>query len=391
MTTNSRYARVFLQFLFSLWLLCQGSPLHGGTLGINAPDTDEDAVRSTLFTRLEDIRRRHSVPGATAAAVLPNGKVITVAVGRSDLEAGTPMKPTDRMLAGSIGKTFFASIMMQLVYENKFNLDQKIQTWIGDEPWFNRIPNAADLTLRMLMNHTSGIPEHAESPEFAAALWKEPDKSCTPLEILSFTSDKPAKFPAGTDWSYADTNYILMGYIAEKITGKDLYDMVRRQILGPLSLRDTIPSTSRALPGLIPGYSMANSPFQFEGRTIKDGKFVMNPQMEWTGGGFVSTSSDLARWSKDIYEGRAFDKSMLPVMLTSVPAKTGQGDEYGLGVQVRHTEFGVSYGHGGWFPGYLSEMEYFPEKKTSIAVQVNTDDFRKMKSSTHQYVLEIAK
>lgn len=176
----------------------------------------------------------------------------------------------------------------------------------------------------------------------------------------------------------------------EKITHKPLYDQVREQILVPLRLNDTIPSTSRTLPGLVEGYSMPNSPFGFSGPTIHDGKFVVNPQMEWTGGGFLSTSTDLARWAKLLYEGNAFDKSMLPVMETGVPAKTGKGDEYGLGVQIRHTQFGITYGHGGWFPGYLSEMEYFPDHHTAIAVQINTDDFSKVKGRTHNYILWLA-
>ncbi len=347
-------------------------------------------LQQRLQHKLDELHTRNGFPGATAAVVLPDGKIISISTGLSDVEAGTPMKPNDRILAGSIGKTYFAAVIMRLVFEKKLDLDAKISRWIGDEPWFHRFPNADTIVFRQLLNHTSGIPEHAESPEFTAALRKDPDKTWTPLELLSFTFDKPARFPAGEGWSYADTNFILAGYIVEKITHKPLYDQVREQILVPLKLNDTIPSTSRTLPGLVQGYSMPNSPFGFSGPTIRDGKFVVNPQMEWTGGGFLSTSTDLARWAKLLYEGNAFDKSMLPVMETGVPAKTGKGDEYGLGVQIRHTQFGITYGHGGWFPGYLSEMEYFPDKHTAIAVQINTDDFSKVKGRTHNYILWLA-
>ena len=348
------------------------------------------ALRQRLQHKLDDLHEKNGFPGATAAVVLPDGKIISISTGFSNLETHTAMKPTDRILAGSIGKTYFAAVMMRLVFEKKLDLDAKISKWIGDEPWFKRFPNSDTIVFRQLLNHTSGIPEYAESPEFTAALRKDPDKSWTPLELLSFTFDKPAKFPAGQGWSYADTNFILAGYIVEKITHKPLYDQVREQILGPLKLNDTIPSTSRTLPGLVEGYSMPNSPFGFSGPTITDGKFVVNPQMEWTGGGFLSTSTDLARWAKLLYEGHAFDKSMLPVMEAGVPAKTGKGDEYGLGVQIRHTQFGITYGHGGWFPGYLSEMEYFPDQHTAIAVQINTDDFSKVKGRTHNYILWLA-
>lgn len=347
-------------------------------------------LQQRLQRRLDDLRAKNGFPGATAAVVLPDGQTISIGTGFSDVEAQTLMKPSDRILAGSIGKTYFAAVMMRLVFEKKLDLDTKISRWIGDEPWFHRVPNADTIVFRQLLNHTSGIPEHAESPEFTAALREHPDKTWTPLELLSFTFDKPAKFPAGQGWSYADTNFILAGYIVEKITHRPLYDQVREQILRPLKLNDTIPSVSRILPGLIQGYSMPNSPFGFSGPTIRDGKFIINPQAEWTGGGFLSTSTDLARWARFLYEGRAFDKSMLAVMESGVPAKTGKGDEYGLGVQIRHTQFGVSYGHGGWFPGYLSEMEYFPEKHTALAVQFNTDDLSKTKGIAHNTLLQLA-
>jgi len=143
------------------------------------------------------------------------------------------------------------------------------------------------------------------------------------------------------------------------------------------------------IPGLILGYSQPNSPFGFEGPTIIDDKFIVNPQMEWCGGGFASTAQDLARWAKFLYEGKVVDQGSLEDLLNAVPAKTGKGDKYGLGVQVRESNWGTSYGHGGWFPGYLSEMEYFPQYKAAIAVQFNTDDFRKLKKRPRAYVAEV--
>jgi D-alanyl-D-alanine carboxypeptidase len=361
----------------------------------SAPQTQATHVgdaelQKRLQRKLDDLHAKYNFPGITAAAVLPDGTLINASAGSADVERNIAMKPQDRILAGSIGKTFFAALFMRLASEHKLDLDQKISVWIGDEPWFHRLPNANDITFKMLLNHTSGIPEHVETPEFMKAVWKDPDKVWTPLETLAFTFDKPAKFPAGTGFSYADTNYILAGYIVEKITKRPLYGQVREQFLIPLELKDTDPSTNRVLCGLATGYSMPHSPFLVEGRMLENGKLPFNPQMEWTGGGFISTSSDLARWAKALYEGKAFDKSMLFVMENVVPANTGRDDQYGLGVQVRHTNYGTTYGHGGWYPGYMSEMEYFKDQHASISVQVNTDDRAKTKTSPHEYVVEIA-
>lgn len=299
------------------------------------------------------------------------------------------MDSSSRMLAGSVGKTFFAALFMRLVAEGRLNLDQKIAYWLEDKPWFKRLPNAEEITFRMLLNHSSGLPEYVESPEFVDALWRNPDRVWTPEELLSYVLDKPAKFPAGYGWSYADTNYILAGYVAEQITGESLYSQIRQQLLLPFGLSHTEPSVHRKLPRLAVGYSMPSGPFHINGRTVTDGQLPFSPQFEWAGGGFVSQVSDLARWAKVLYEGGAFDPRLMPVVLRGVPAGTGPGDQYGLGVQIRQTAFGISYGHGGWYPGYLTEMEYFPRYRIAIAVQVNTDDKRFIRPSVHAYTLEI--
>ena len=242
----------------------------------------------------------------------------------------------------------------------------------------------------MLMNHSSGIPEHVLNKDFIAAMRKDPDRIWKPEELIAYILDAKPLFAAGQGWSYADTNYILVGMIFERVTKRTVYGEVARRILKPFKLERTIPSDRRALPDLITGYSMPNSPFGFEGRVIIDGKFIINPQMEWTGGGFASTAEDLARWAKLLYEGKVLKKETLDQMLTGVAATEGRGsgagNKYGLAVQIRPSEWGVSYGHGGWFPGYRSEMEYFPQRKIAVAIQFNTDDARAINKGLRAYI-----
>jgi len=352
--------------------------------------TDVSGIAKRIQTRFLELRKDAGFPGANIGIVWGKDKAMSVSVGFSDLESLRGLKPEDRMLAGSIGKTYVSAITLQLVEEGALELDDKIEKWLGKEPWFSRLPNAKDITLRMLMNHTSGIPEHVMNKDFTKALLEQPDKVWKPEELVAYILDSKPLFEAGQGWSYADTNYILVGMIFERVSGKTVYGEVERRILSKFKLKETLPSDSRAIAGLIPGYSQPNSPFGFEGRTIIDGKFIVNPQMEWCGGGFASTAQDLARWAKFLYEGKVVDQGSLEDLLNAVPAKTGKGDKYGLGVQVRESDWGASYGHGGWFPGYLSEMEYFPQHKAAIAVQFNTDDFRKLKKRPRAYIAEVA-
>ena len=355
-------------------------------------DPEMTELRAGLQAKLKALHEAGSFPGATLGFVLADGRSGSVSVGMADVENNRPLKPTDRMLAGSIGKTFVAAAMLQLVQNGKVKLDTKIDRWLGGDVWFSRLPNARDITLRMLMNHSSGIPEHVLNADFIAAMKKEPDRVWKPEELLVYILGAKPLFPAGQGWSYADTNYILVGMIFERVTGKTVYGEIERLILKPLKLEQTIPSDRRVLPGVITGYSAPTTPFALDGRMIVEGKFVINPQMEWTGGGFASTAEDLARWAKLLYEGKVLKKDALDEMLNGVDAKEGRGsgvgNKYGLAVQIRQSEWGVSYGHGGWFPGYLSEMEYFPRHRISVAVQFNTDAGSALKKAPRAYIAE---
>jgi D-alanyl-D-alanine carboxypeptidase len=356
-----------------------------------AADKDLDKLRTDVKAMLDALHAGAEFPGATVGFVLPDGRSASVSTGLADVENNIPLKPQDRMLAGSIGKTYVAAVTLQLAQEGKLNLDEKIERWFGREPWFARLANAREITVRMLMNHTSGLVEYYPLKDCMKTLKEKPDKVWRPDELIECALDSKPLFPAGQGWSYADTNFILVGMIVEKITKRSLYDEINRRILKPLALNQTVPSDKRVIPGVITGYSRPDSPFGFEGRVIVDGKFVANPQFEWAGGGFASTAEDLARWAKFFYEGKVLKKPYLDQMLAAVEAKTGRGDKYGLGVQVRQSAWGISYGHGGWFPGYLSEMEYFPEHRVAIAIQFNTDAGRKLKKGLRAYIADVAR
>jgi len=357
-----------------------------------AESADLPALCERLKAKLIESHQAASFPGATVGFVLPDGRSSSVSVGLADIEKKATLRPADRMLAGSIGKTYVSAVTLQLVQEGKVSLDSKIERWFGGDVWFPRLPNAKDITLRMLMNHSSGIPEHVLNKDFIAEMRKDPDRIWKPEELLTYILDAKPLFPAGKGWSYADTNYILVGMIFERVTRQTVYGEVQRRILRPFKRERTIPSDRRVLADVITGYSMPNSPFGFEGRVIVDGKFIINPQMEWTGGGFASTAEDLARWAKLLYEGKVLKSETLAQMLDGVAANEGRGsgvgNTYGLAVQIRPSEFGVSYGHGGWFPGYLSEMEYFPQHRIAVAVQFNTDAQRTLKKGLRAYIAD---
>jgi D-alanyl-D-alanine carboxypeptidase len=350
-----------------------------------------ERVHEAMRQKLAELHRAGSFPGLTAGFMLPDGRAGGVAVGMADPVRKVAMQSSDRMLAGSIGKTFVSAVAMQLVDEGSLDIEAKISRWLGAETWFARLPNGPEITLRMLMNHTSGIPEHVYDPAFLAALHDQPERVWTPPELVAYILGKPPLFPAGRGWSYADTNYIVVGMIIERVTDRSLYEEIDSRLIRPLKLENTSPSISRVLARLVPGHVRKGGPFLIEGPTLLDGKLRINPQCEWAGGGFVSTAVDLARWGQALYGGRVLSPTALETTLAGVPARTGRGDRYGLGVQIRPSPWGLSYGHGGWFPGYLSEIEYFAGPRLAVAIQFNTDDVRSLGRSPRSFVAEAAR
>lgn len=332
-----------------------------------------ERIGERVRAHLDSLREGGRFPGATVGVTLPDGRSFGVAVGLSDTASGRPMRPEDRMLQGSVGKTYVAAVALQLVSEGRLGLDDPVARHLGHLDWYARVPNARDITVRMLMSHTSGVERYELKPAFTRDLSANPDKVWTPEERIAYVLGDSAPFAAGAGWVYSDTNYILLGMILERVTGNALYDEVRRRVLEPLSLRNTVPSDRRVIAGLAQGYAGPNNPFGGGDAMLVDGRFIVNPQFEWAGGGFASTAEDLARWAKLLFEGKAYDPALLAAATAGVPARgLGQGARYGLGAIIWPTPLGPAHGHSGFFPGYLTEMRYYPEHGFAVALQVNT-------------------
>ncbi|HEU4712898.1 MAG TPA: serine hydrolase domain-containing protein [Pyrinomonadaceae bacterium] len=358
---------------------------HAQTSVANKP-----SLRTALQLKLDEWHKAGSFPGATVGVVLENGESFGLAVGVSDRETKRPMTPNDRMLAGSVGKTFAAATALQLIKEGKIGLDDKIEKYLGREEWFARLPNAREITVRQLMNHTSGLVRYEFKEQFTKDLTSNPEKVWKPAELVAYLLDEKPPFEAGKGWDYSDTNYIVLGMIIEKVTGRKFYDEANRRLIRPLKLTDTIPQDGPKLAGVIQGYAGANNPFGGTDAMIVNGKFAINPQFEWTGGGYVSTAHDLARWAKLMYEGKAFSAELLPQVLDGVAAPMlGRETKYGLGVIIRKTAVGTAYGHSGFFPGYMTDMMYFPEHKVAVAVQVNTSVGRSLGKPLGRVLVEM--
>lgn len=373
-------------FLFGIGLLCILTMLFITThvnadKSVRSGNVSEETTQTTdTFQRLLDsLRMQLGFPGATAAYVMPDGRIENASTGLADKDARTPMTLDARMLAASIGKTFVGALAAVLHKEGIIRLDTPVSHYLGSKPWFQRLPNAHQITLRHLLNHTSGLPDHVYMKAFTtdvARKWADQDNFFTSEMLVQYILDQPAIFEPGKGWHYSDTGYIIAGMAMEAAAGKELFAMITDRFLKPLKLQNTSPSSKRHLPGLVPGYTSMGSKFGFPKKTTNhDGLMHWHPSMEGAGGGLISNSHDLALWGWFLHNGKAVTPAALDEILNAVQVTSeSESIGYGLGVSIdMKGKYGPVVGHGGWIPGYCSSLRYYPEYHVAIAFQVNTD------------------
>ena len=289
------------------------------------------------------------------------------------------MRRCVRKPKNEIGKTFVGATALALAREGVLELDAPVSRWLGDRQWFTRLPNHAAMTVRHLLNHSSGLPDHVHLESFATEVshrWRENQNPFSPEDLIDFVLDMPPLFEAGEGWSYSDTGYVLLGVVIEAATGRTYYEEIQERFLAPLDLTLTAPSDRRLLPGLAAGYMGPENAFGFPWKTIEaNGMLLWHPGFEWTGGGLVSNSLDLARWGASLFGGNAMPGNYLRELLRAVPTSPDDPNVYyGAGVGIYQSgPFGPVYGHGGWIPGYSSSLRHYPDHGVTIAFQINTD------------------
>lgn len=369
----SHIHKFILAFLFILQ-----TAISSNGQGVDTPNSITQQFQEVF----DSLRAADGFPGATAAYILANGREEQFSTGYGDLEKSSLMNPGDRMLSGSTGKSFVAALALKLALEEQLSLDKPVKKWLGEKSWFSRLPNGNHITLRMLLRHQSGLIDHIHQEKFIEKMQEGMknegiEYKLAPEQLVRFVLDTDPLFPAGEGYHYSDTNYILVGLIIEAVTRNRYYDELNRRFLQTLKLDRTTPANRNHLQGLVSGYINGESLFGLPPKVVQNHRLVYNPATEWTGGGLVTNSRDLAYWAKVLYQGRAMEGDYLDELLDSVPKDSTQksrfGPEvsYGLGVTIRETPLGKAYGHRGWTPGYLSIFEYYPKYDIAIAVQVN--------------------
>lgn len=282
-------------------------------------------------------------PAALASVTTPTGDRIDVAAGLADLDTGEQTPVDGQVRIGSNTKMFTAAIVLQLVDDGELDLDDPIDTLLPGIVHGDGI-DATRITVRQLLQHTSGLPDYSE--EAVARAEQNRHSYLSPRALLDIAFAQPAVFAPGDEYRYTNTNYIVLGLLVEKLTERPMFEVVQQRLIEPLGLQHT------SFPGVgdqrIPGDHPRGYHLDADGELTDYTE--MDPSWGWAAGAMVGSPSDLNTFMRALLDGELFSPSLLDEMKTTVPA----GDElwpdaqYGLGLQRYELSCGgEAWGHGG--------------------------------------------
>jgi D-alanyl-D-alanine carboxypeptidase len=293
-----------------------------------------------------------------------NGTWRSVA-GHAAVNTQRPPNAAGEFRVGSITKSFIATMVLQLIAEKRIQLDAPISDYLP-----GLLPYKQNITVHELLQHRSGLVDYANMQP--SVLWPTPQalstrrfRTYTPLQLVHTATAKPLLFTPGTQWSYSNTNYIVLGLLIEKLTRHSVATELQRRIIGPLGLRHTY------LAGVIPflpnpaehGYEQLAA-----GAPLTD---VTTYNMTWafSAGAIVSTTDDLNRFYRAVLTAKLFPSAQLSEMEQTVPINTIDG--YGLGLMRAQACAGSIWGHDGSVPGFLTYSFSSADGQRQITVSMD--------------------
>jgi D-alanyl-D-alanine carboxypeptidase len=344
--------------------MCPPSPVYAGPAMRSAPGAvwQKDFKRSidgTLPAALQaslgdalDKMLAH-VPAASVAVAIPGQGMWTATRGLARKEPPQPVTLDQQFQVASTAKTLTAGVVLQLVEEQKLRLADTVDRWFPDAP------NAKLITIEQLLRHTSGLVSFNALPSFGT-------KYRTPADIIALGTAQKPQFCPGTQWSYTNTGYAMLGVIIEKIEGAPLADVLSKRLLEPLSLTLSVMRQ--------PGVELPVATGHEAGRPVEAPDQYATP---YAAGALASTAGDLVRFWHALLAGQVLPEATVHRMFTGMPPMlgvySGSNSFYGMGVQLYDVPDGpgLMLGHSGGIEGFTSIVAYVPADDVYIAVSFN--------------------
>jgi D-alanyl-D-alanine carboxypeptidase len=333
----------------------------GAASAAAAPDVG--AVRRGL----EDLVAARGGPPGAIATLYRNGRLTVLRAGRADIARRRPPRATDHMRIASVAKAFSGAVALRLIRDGRLGLDDSIGQRLAGMP-----PAWAGVTVRQMLAHTSGLPDYTRADAFARQAMNNPRGFVSPTGIIDWVRADPLKLAPGSRYAYSNTDNIVVGLIAEAVTGRSYGDLLAEFVFDPARLRDTSFPTHRITlpPPFLHGYLTA------PGERDQDVTTLLSPSGAWASGAVVSTPADLNAFIR-AYLGRRFfgaaqqreQRRFLPGGESSPP---GPGrNAAGLAVFRYRTRCGTVYGHTGNFPGYVQFAAATADGRRALTTSLN--------------------
>ena len=320
----------------------------------------QNSIESKVDAYIKSEMEKQKIPGV-ALAVVRDGKIILAkGYGLANVEHQIPVKPETIFQSGSMGKQFTATAVMMLMEDGKLNLDDKIAKYISDAP-----PAWANITVRHLLTHTSGMTDYPSGFDFR--------RDYTEEELLQRIKAVPLAFQPGEKWSYSNLAYVTLGILIHKVSGQFYGDFLRDRVFKPLDMSTArVISEEAIVPNRAAGYRLVKG-------ELKNQNWV-SPSLNTTAdGALYLTVYDMAKWDAALYTERLVKKSSLDQMWTSVKLNNGSTHPYGFGWAVREVRGHRVIEHGGAWQGFKSQIARFVNDRLTIVVFANLASANQMR------------
>jgi D-alanyl-D-alanine carboxypeptidase len=322
-----------------------------------------DELGSALQTLLNKQRTSINIPGVTATVIFSDGSRWSGASGNAALSPKTAATARTPFVVGSITKTFVAALVMRLAEEGVLSLEDPLSKWLP------AYPNAAKISLRQLLSHTSGVYNYFEHPDYNSLVFKRPTYNWQPQEILD-TFKRAPYFAPGTGYHYSNTGYVLLGMVAEKAAGVGLGEQLRTRFWQPLGLaRTSFQGDGPPPSAAAKGYLLKSTGFKEISDSTGYRPTRSAATVAWAAGSMVATADDIATWGRALYGGGVLQPASLTEMLDY--GRYPGGGQYGLGLRTRTLDGRRMFGHTGSLRGYVAAMWHLPAENTTVVVTTN--------------------
>jgi len=316
------------------------------------------AARANLGKMARDLVKA-GAPGAIVYVRTPTAARAGTA-GYADRAAHVSMRAADRYRIASLTKAFVSVVILQLEAEGKLDIDDPVEKYVP-----GLVPNGGAITLRELLNHTSGLFDYTEDQAFFNAVLSNPSRVWAPHEVLAYAFSHPPYFGPGSNWHYSNTNYILLGLVAEAVTATPIAQSLQERIFTPLALASTsFPLTIDLDATFVHGYAQLLPSGQ-----ATDVTPVLSPSWAWAAGGIVSNARDVTTFYRALLTGKLLRAAQLKEMEQPAPI----AGTYGLGISTSVTKCGRTFGHDGDFTAWRNEVMSTANGRRQAVVMVNID------------------